>query len=156
MTAPKDPSEYKKMGAPCFPYDEYLAEEICEAIATSTDSMKKILAQNSRFPSEQTVRKWRYKIPKFAAMYMQAKRIQAELFAEECVTISDESNPEEVNVDRLRVDTRKWVACKLVPRIYGDKLQVQDVDAETKKAAKEIKAYVAELNERLKEYEQPY
>lgn len=170
MTKPKDPSEYLKRGAPEFPYDVYLAERICEAVATSTDSLKKIIEQNPGFPSEKVIRKWRYKIPTFGNMFTQAKRVQAELYVEECIDIADDSggdaiinekgmpivDGEAINRARLRVDTRKWIGCKLVPRIYGDKVQIQDVDAETRKAAKEIKEYVAELNERLKEYEQPY
>ena len=61
---------------------------------------------------------------------------QAELMAEEIIEISDymgddeyidehgkvKVNHENINRSRLRVDSRKWIACKLAPRIYGDKV----------------------------------
>lgn len=28
-----------------------------------------------------------------------------------------------VNRDRLRIDTKKWIMCKRMPHIYGDKIQ---------------------------------
>jgi hypothetical protein len=30
---------------------------------------------------------------------------------------------EQIQQARLRIDTRKWIACKLLPRTYGDKAQ---------------------------------
>jgi hypothetical protein len=135
MTKPKDPKDYKRMGRPRFPYDDLLGKEICRAIATSTDSLEEILKRNPTFPSRETIREWRFDLPNFAAMYVQAKQLQAELFAEEVIDISDDStydiklnkdgepvaDNEVVQRSRLRVDTRKWVACKLAPRLYGDK-----------------------------------
>lgn len=29
---------------------------------------------------------------------------------------------EHINRSRLRIDTRKWIAAKLAPKIYGDKM----------------------------------
>ena len=31
-------------------------------------------------------------------------------------------NPQSINRARLKIDTRKWLAAKLVPRVYGPKL----------------------------------
>ena len=31
-------------------------------------------------------------------------------------------NNESINRARLRIDTRKWIASKLAPKIYGDKI----------------------------------
>ncbi len=165
MTKPKHPSEYKKRGAPEWPYDPWIAEQICEAVATSTDSMQKIIAANPHFPSEQTIRKWRYKIPAFASMFTHAKQAQAQIFVDECMEIADDSSRdvmknakgeevcdnEFVQRSRLRIDTRKWVACKLVPRIYGDKVQVEKTSP-----PKEAAAEIQEKMKRLKENEQPY
>lgn len=139
MTKKKDPKDYKKIGAPCFPYDNIIAEEICEAISLSTDSMAKILKEHPHFPSEKVIRKWRLKFPTFGLMYAQAKMMQAELFAEEVIEIADDSSGdgyedkdgnlkcdnEFVQRSRVRIDTRKWIACKLAPRIYGDKTTIE-------------------------------
>jgi len=34
-------------------------------------------------------------------------------------------NPEVIGRSRLRVDTRKWYLSKVLPKIYGDKLQTE-------------------------------
>jgi hypothetical protein len=40
--------------------------------------------------------------------------------------IKKEWNHDHINRARLRIDTRKWVASKLAPKIYGDKKESQD------------------------------
>jgi hypothetical protein len=58
-----------------------------------------------------------------------AREVQAETMADEIVSIADGTGmgvEERVALsarDRLRVDSRKWVASKLLPKKYGDKLQ---------------------------------
>ena len=46
--------------------------------------------------------------------------------ADELIEIAD--NPETeaaaVNRDRLKVDTRKWLLSKALPKLYGDKLAI--------------------------------
>jgi hypothetical protein len=44
-------------------------------------------------------------------------------------TYEDEDGNEKTRVDviqrsKLRVDTRKWIACKVLPKVYGDRTQV--------------------------------
>jgi hypothetical protein len=47
--------------------------------------------------------------------------------ADEIVSIADgpdgEDSPVATARDRLRVDARKWVAAKLLPKKYGDRIQ---------------------------------
>ena len=157
MTAPKDPKDYKRIGAPPWEYDSILGEEICEAISLSTDSMKKILEAHPHFPCEKLIRKWRLKIPSFGLMYAQAKMMQAELFAEEVIEIADDStgdayvdergkikcDNEFVHRSKIRIDTRKWIACKLVPRVYGDH-KLEDIPGShlSKEHSEELRAKV--------------
>jgi len=76
----------------------------------------------------------------FAEQYAQARVQGYHLLADEIVSISDEQdvqahyNGEEVKLDlsatavarnRLRVDTRKWMLSKMLPKVYGDKLGVE-------------------------------
>ncbi len=70
----------------------------------------------------------------FAEHYARARQMQAEILIDEIVSISDESSKdyviddqgkktvdqENINRSRLRVDTRKWFASKVLPKIYGD------------------------------------
>ena len=41
--------------------------------------------------------------------------------ADEIVEIADNATPQDAHVARLKVDARKWVAAKLLPKKYGDR-----------------------------------
>jgi hypothetical protein len=105
-------------------YTEELANRICDAVATTTDGMRRMCANNEGFPTCETLMQWRYKYPEFSAHYAQAKLIQADLFAEQIIDICDEPQltSEAIQQARLRVDTRKWLTSKLIPKIYGDRV----------------------------------
>ena len=53
--------------------------------------------------------------------YARARREQADTHAEEIVAIADDQDID-ANSRRVMVDARKWVASKLKPGTYGDKL----------------------------------
>jgi Bacteriophage Sf6, terminase small subunit-like len=40
---------------------------------------------------------------------------------DEIVEIADNATPQDAHVARLKVDARKWVAAKLLPKKYGDR-----------------------------------
>lgn len=73
--------------------------------------------------------------------YMRARDMQADFLADQIIEIADDSskdtikfmkdgqqqemeNKEWVNRSKLRVEARKWIASKLKPKKYGDKLEV--------------------------------
>lgn len=117
-------------------YNKILADKICVAVATSTAGLTKICQKNPDFPHPDSIYEWRYRHKEFSDNYANAKRTQAELMAEEIVAIADDgtndtyidddgnikTDTDVVSRSRLRVDTRKWIACKLLPKIYGDKV----------------------------------
>lgn len=74
--------------------------------------------------SPSSVLDWTEKDAVFAEQYARARAIGYKLLAEEIVEISD-SETGDVNRDRLRVDTRKWMLAKMLPKIYGEKLGVE-------------------------------
>ena len=65
----------------------------------------------------------------FADEYTQAREISADTLADDCVAIADEvkdagqMDSARVNAARLRVDARKWVASKLKPKVYADRIE---------------------------------
>ena len=61
--------------------------------------------------------------PEFVVQYTRAKDEQADALAEEMLDIADDEK-EDVNRSRLRVDTRKWIASRLKPKKYGEKLEL--------------------------------
>ena len=71
--------------------------------------------------------------PELKVLYRQAVEDRADRLAEELIDLADTPIPKGLDgpaisawVQRLRVqvDVRKWVASKLAPRTYGDKLDV--------------------------------
>jgi hypothetical protein len=54
--------------------------------------------------------------------YARACDDRADLMADELLDIADEKTGD-VNRDRLRVDSRKWLLAKLRPKKYGDKIE---------------------------------
>lgn len=102
-------------------YTPRLAERICEAVATSELGLAAILKRKG-MPGYSTVMQWLDRKPMFAEMYARAKEAQADLMAGRIVEIADSAGAEDVNVARLRVDARKWVAAKLKPRKYGERV----------------------------------
>lgn len=139
--------ENPKMGRPSA-YSKQLIEDICEQIATTSKGLHKICRTNQNFPSVTTLMRWlsdteNKEFDYFRELYARAKEIQAELFVEECIDIADDNrednipiydsegnllrnieNREWVNRSRVMVDTRKWLAGKLKPKKYGDKLDI--------------------------------
>ena len=55
-------------------------------------------------------------------MFARAREQRAETFADQIVEIAD--TEEDAAKARVRVDARKFVASKLLPRTYGDKQEV--------------------------------
>lgn len=78
----------------------------------------------------------------FHTMYARAREIQADMMADDLIKISDDGSNdwmerqiadgvvvpivdhEHIARSRLRVDTRKWLMSKMMPKKYGDKLTV--------------------------------
>ena len=108
-------------------YSLELAEQICEEIAGGT-SLNQIIKEG-RCPSYATVCTWLRERPEFLMMYNIAKADQAEFGAAEIRNLSDEQPPlVEGRVDngwvswqRNRIDARKWIAAKLLPKVYGER-----------------------------------
>ncbi len=126
-------------------YSKALAALICERVATHTCGLERLCNSYEDLPVKSTVNLWRYRYPEFSTLYAQAKLVQADLLAEECLEIADDDsrdikinpetgdeylNTEFVARSRLRIDTRKWLAMKLLPKQYGDnrKEEAQDGD----------------------------
>lgn len=121
-------------------YTTELAEDICFKISTSTKGLKILCKENPTWPDESTIRAWIREKDGFSHIYAKAKLDQADLMAEEIISIADDTsndtlikldkngeqievcNSEWINRSRLRVDTRKWLASRLAPKVYGDRI----------------------------------
>ncbi len=122
----------KKGGRPT-DYTIDLAREICEVIAATSKGIKVLCKENPDWPNPDTIFNWLMQHKEFSDLYARAKRQQVEVIIDEILTIADDSSNdthvnndsklvidhEHINRARLRVDTRKWIAAKLAPRLYG-------------------------------------
>jgi hypothetical protein len=68
--------------------------------------------------------------------------MQQEAIADELLEIADSAGtgPGEVEKAKLRIWTRQWVAAKLAPKKFGDKIQVEDATPKATLSREEIKA----------------
>lgn len=103
------------------PFTDDLAEEICERLIEG-ESLRSI-CRDDHMPSAATVCRWQVERSEFAEQYARARAAQADTLADELLDIADD-DAEDVNRSRLRVDARKWIASKLKPKSYGDKMDV--------------------------------
>ena len=78
-------------------------------------------------PSPATVILWAKEDPAFAEQYARAREIGYTHLPEEIVEISDNLSGDPAR-DKLRVDTRKWLLSKVLPKVYGEKLALTDPD----------------------------
>lgn len=116
-------------------FDQAIADEICEKIAQG-QSLRKICGadRDDFIPGQTTVYRWLDESDAFAKQYASARVRQADHYFDEIVEIADAPNAgtdengqavlRDPQRDRLRVDARKWVASKLAPKKYGDKVEL--------------------------------
>jgi hypothetical protein len=102
-----------------------LAAEICARLAEGQPLVK--ICRDDAMPGTSTVYRWLADKPEFRELYARAREDQADTLADEIIDIADQKDgeadtPDSVNRARLRVDARKWIASKLKPKRYGDKI----------------------------------
>lgn len=122
-------------------FSQEIADAICERIAGG-ESLRSICADPD-MPVTSTVCKWLGRQKAFAEQYARARELQADALFDEILEIADDGNNdwmerkgedgqslgwrengEALRRSVLRVDARKWMASKLQPKKYGDKVQL--------------------------------
>lgn len=122
-------------------YTEQLALTICLRLSEG-ESLRKVCLDDA-MPDKSTVLRWIARHESFRDQYAKAKADGAEALAEEIFDIADDGandwmekfsaegdslgwqlNGEHVQRSRLRIDTRKWYLSKIMPKKYGDRLEV--------------------------------
>lgn len=139
-------------------YNPEMAKRICDLVATHDIGLPRLCDMFSDLPRPQTINAWRREKLEFSSKYAQAKMEQAELMAESIDDIAInlgqhayiDPSTGVAKIDsgmvahaRLMIDTRKWLASKLAPKIYGDKLQTEHSVSDS---TKEVVKRVADIN----------
>ncbi len=110
----------KKRGRPTI-YTDELALKICKRIADG-ESLRKI-SEDKAMPDRSTIHEWVFTNDIFSRQYELSVNVRTENMADGLNDIADNTKGE-VQRDRLRVDTRKWYLSKIMPKKYGDKLDL--------------------------------
>jgi hypothetical protein len=120
-------------------YSEAVAQEICDRLAAGEGMVA--ICRDAHMPSQASVYRWLVADKDgFGEKYARAREAQADTLFNEILEIADDArndwmerngegggvayqlNGEHVQRSRLRVDARKWMAGKLRPKVYGDKV----------------------------------
>lgn len=119
-------------------------EDVCELLEKGM-SLTKACTVVADAPSAGKILDWLEKYPGMRERYASAREVGYKLLADEIIAISDEAEVEAryqnedvklvldataVARNRLRVDTRKWMLAKMLPKVYGDKLTQEHVGAD--------------------------
>lgn len=128
-------------------YSVEVTSAICARLVEG-ESLRSI-CRDEEMPSLATVFNWLARHSEFVDQYARAREEQAETLAAEIIDIADEEctmvradkhntkadtddglvevvfDSTAVARNRLRVDARKWVAAKLKPKVYGEKVQTE-------------------------------
>ncbi|NTA37552.1 terminase small subunit protein [Agrobacterium salinitolerans] len=126
-------------------YTEEIGDAICERIALG-ESVRSI-CDDEAMPSMSTVFKWLRDNEAFSQQYARAREVQADALFDDIIDIADDGrndwmekrnadgenigwqeNGEALRRSQLRIDARKWMAGKLRPKKYGEKLALTDGD----------------------------
>jgi hypothetical protein len=123
-------------------YSEALGKQICEEMIAGR-SLRSI-CDDDWCPAISNVCNWLVNNKEFQEQYARAREAQAEILADEIIQLADECREgtktkvtdkgteiytgDMVERSRLQVDARKWVAARLLPKKYGDKVAVTDPD----------------------------
>lgn len=136
----KESQETKKTGRPS-DYSAEIADAICARLAGG-ESLRTV-CKDDDMPSTVTAFAWMRKHPEFLNQYARAKEEAADALVEEMLDIADDGtndwmekhdadgacigyqlNGEHVQRSKVRIDARKWIAAKLKPKKYGEKVDI--------------------------------
>lgn len=126
-------------------YNDEIALAICERLAEGMTL--NAVCEDPSLPAASTVRGWALNEEHpFSALYARARLIGYHTMADEVLDVADDGrndwmrrirpdgsvdmafNAEHVQRSKLRIDTRKWLLAKALPKIYGDKTIVEGGD----------------------------
>lgn len=127
-------------------FTQETADLICDKLAEGKSLRSICLAED--MPSKSAVFRWLAANEAFRDQYARAREAQADALFDDILDIADDGsndfitkenadgseyeavNAEHIQRSRLRVDARKWMAGKLQPKKYGEKLALTDPDGE--------------------------
>lgn len=131
-------------------YTDDMGANIC-ALLASGQSLQSICKADD-MPHMSTVFRWLAAHESFRDIYAKAREVQADVFADEITDIADSADKDTPSIAkaRLQIDARKWIAAKLKPKKYGEKLDLSSNDGSmSPRASKEQRDAAVAAFERM-------
>jgi len=138
LTKPRKPKKDSVRGRPTIISDEVCAE-ICGRLACGEPVSK--ITKDEHMPGMTTVYMWLRRHEPFRKQYEEARKDGAHTYADQIAHIIDmeplkvtdelgnvKIDPGSISWNRLRMDGRKWLAAKYLPKVYGERIGVEGVE----------------------------
>lgn len=120
-------------------FDQAKFDEVCRRMEAG--EALRAICRSEGMPDPSTIIKWSALSADNAQQYAQAREHQAHALAEQLIEIADDgsndwmetndpenpgyrANGEHIQRSRLRYDARKWLTSKILPKVYGDKIDL--------------------------------
>ena len=110
----------RKPGRPRRDLTPAIKTRICREVSLGK-SLRRVLRAKT-MPSMSKVMETLQEDRTFAEHYAGARRSGIGLLIDGIVDLADTATAENAHAVRLKVDVRKWIASKLVPKVYGDRV----------------------------------
>lgn len=111
----------RKRGRPPLHLSPALRARICRGVALG-NSLRKVL-KGKGMPSMSKLMETLAGDSVFAQQYARARKQGIELHIDGLVDLADTADADNAHAVRLKVDVRKWIASKLVPKVYGERVE---------------------------------
>ena len=124
-TAKVNAKPKRKRGRPR-KYTDSLAQEICRQ-RSEGKSLRRI-CRSANMPTRDTVLRWKREYPDFSDHYLAAMKVWLEDEMDALVELADRATPANYAAVRVKLNTRKWIASRLLPKRFGDRLAIAGDD----------------------------
>lgn len=136
-------------------YTPELVEKILNVVSTHECGLKKCCSMYDWMPNYDTIVQWRAKYDDFSVLYLTARQKQSHLLAERTNELAEEINefiyedPETgaqcinagiVAMQKLKINSKTWLASRLEPKVYGTEKRIQELEDENTRYKEEIAA----------------
>jgi predicted DNA-binding ribbon-helix-helix protein len=119
-----NPSAQKRGRPTVFSWE--LADRICRRIAEG-QTLRAICSKHG-YPSKSSVTRWLAQNDQFWDQYARAREQQAHALIDEAVDLGRSADGNTASELRLKIDTLKWAAAKLSPKVYGKRATIGPIE----------------------------
>jgi hypothetical protein len=101
-------------------YTPELAQRFCDRLGAGELGIE--IVKEPGMPPFGTIHRWLGAHPEFREMYARARELQAQACAERAVISGRKATAEDASAARVRFDADRWLAAKLDPKNYGERV----------------------------------